>query len=802
MKLSSYIIASALRQLQLPKETLDQFELVNELGNVADIGFPKELLQLSAPVIIRGLANFSIFQMNREWVYPYWVNQQLDPASESFVARSQNPLLINITHRNWTLLGSPNGKHEAIVDPRGLATPLPREWSIDLWLAANGTVGFPSTMKNVSQVFDTKAPRLTTSFSQNGLVVEQEHFVGSTNHDIDIFFGCVKIENTLAELSSGAIFIAIRPFNPEGIAPIHSIEFKSERMAYVNDMLGIVFAERPDWVHVSNKANGDSAAFVRSLAEAKVEHPLRGGISKTQIRCTHGMANGIAAFDFHLEGHQQKVIHYSVALESDGALKTRLPKKTWRVSFDKRKKSHEDRWRAEIQAGGQFRVADEEIQKLFDASRLTLLQLHDGDFISPGPFLYHHFWFRDSVPMARALDQLGYSKRARQIIDAFPARMTSDGFFKGPDGEWDSNGSVIWSVYQHYLLTRSELWLRGWYPRLAKASRWISRMRKKTANKPALEKGLMPEGISAEHLGTVDQYFWDSFWSLSGLVAFAKISELINRQRRPQLLLNEIKDFEQTLVTLFAEIESRLGEALIPSAPGRPFDESAIGSICCIYPLELFNGDVPSAMNTVKRLSEKYVDEKGFLHPFIHSGYNPYLTLHLAHCFLQYNDFERAWKIAQSVFRQAGTTYSLPEAIHPRTGGGVMGDGHHGWAAAEIVLFIRECLIREKEDELFLFEGGVHKLIKKGINAEVQNIPTIFGKISCSLRFESSTRAILEFSGKFFSEHPPRAIHFCLPFEAKKIKPVSPHYVQDVRIEQGITRVTCLPDFNWILFEL
>jgi len=83
---------------------------------------------------------------------------------------------------------------------------------------------------------------------------------------------------------------------------------------------------------------------------------------------------------------------------------------------------------------GAIEFADKELQALFDASRLALLELNDNDFISPGPFLYHHFWYRDATLMIRALDVLGFHKRSRQVIDAFPARLTPDGFFRGPDG--------------------------------------------------------------------------------------------------------------------------------------------------------------------------------------------------------------------------------------------------------------------------------------------------------------------------------------------------------------------------------
>ena len=109
MQLSSFVLSQALKQLQVPETSLRQFDIVSDLANVDGRGFPRELFQLSAPMIVRGLLNFSILQMHRDWVYPYWVHRQLDPTCESYVARSQNPLLLNITHRNWTMLGSPNG---------------------------------------------------------------------------------------------------------------------------------------------------------------------------------------------------------------------------------------------------------------------------------------------------------------------------------------------------------------------------------------------------------------------------------------------------------------------------------------------------------------------------------------------------------------------------------------------------------------------------------------------------------------------------------------------------------------------
>ena len=95
MNLNSYILEQALRRLQLPESSIKQFQLAGKFSDVEGRGFPKELFLLSTPVIVRGLLNFAVLQMRRDWIYPFWVHKQLDPKSESYIPRAQNPLLVN-----------------------------------------------------------------------------------------------------------------------------------------------------------------------------------------------------------------------------------------------------------------------------------------------------------------------------------------------------------------------------------------------------------------------------------------------------------------------------------------------------------------------------------------------------------------------------------------------------------------------------------------------------------------------------------------------------------------------------------
>jgi hypothetical protein len=689
------------------------------------------------------------------------------------------------------MVGTLNGFHEAIVDPCGLATPLPREWSIDTWLVVGDQVFFPSLSDGGNQTIETMFPCLTTRFIVDGVSLTLEHFAAPTNHGFDVLFAKAAVTNNSGKKKTGALCIAIRPFNPEGVAPVSSVEFKLPRIAHINKSTGVVFAETPDKIFCSSLANGDLAHILKQRAMK-----FLGDSSTTSSHCERGLAHAVAAFMFDLAPGEEKRIHYSAALEGEQPIRRRGTKQTWRVSFEKRKADQRAKWEKELSTGMQIEFADEKLQALFEASRLALLELNDNDFISPGPFLYHHFWYRDATLMIRALDVLGFHERAQRVIDAFPERLAPDGFFRGPDGEWDSNGAVLWTVHQHFMLTRQHLWLKHWYPDLKRAAQWITRKRKQTQN------GLMPPSISAEHLGTVDQYYWDTFWSLAGLKAMVRIAGTIGVRSDEQLFDKEVRMFEEDIAQSLHEVEQRLGEKLIPATPDRNFDESAIGSISSIYPLELFDDRLHHLSNTLRKLEAEYVDEKGFFHPVIHSGYNPYLTLQIAHSFFILGEAAKAWEVAETIFRQATPPYSLPEAIHPHTGGGTMGDGHHGWAAAEIVLFLRSCMVREENAVISLFKGNINRLVQMGKDVKLKNVPTSFGEISCSLSFTGETSAVIHFEGDFTGESLPAAIEIYLPFAVKNAAASSPNHISAKTVDDTTSVLRCSPKVRTLFLKL
>jgi hypothetical protein len=252
----------------------------------------------------------------------------------------------------------------------------------------------------------------------------------------------------------------------------------------------------------------------------------------------------------------------------------------------------------------------------------------------------------------------------------------------------------------------------------------------------------------------------------------------------------------------FSLNEQRLHRKVIPATPTRGFDESAIGSQCCIYPLHLYDATHQFARQTVAGLADEFVDERGFFHPFVHSGYNPYLTLQIAHSLLLLGDKKGAWKIAHTILRQAHAPYSFPEAMHPFSGGGVMGDGHHGWVAAEIVLFLRAALVREEGTSLVLFDDDGNGAVRKGKDIRLAGVPTSFGHFSVSLRYEGERLAVLELDSSWWNNESPSLLEIHLPFDAARVSVIPDSAAMEASAEGNGTLVRCSSRVDRLLFTM
>lgn len=670
---------------------------LHRFGQPSEVAEPIELLRAGVVFHARGLINSRVIQHNLDWVWPYWVERQFDPEDDAFVPRAFSVTHVNLTHRNWTALGLPDCDELPIVDPRGLLTPCFDGWSLDVWVhTADGVNLLPSRARDVTQTLDIDAGlTVVTRARLDGAALETRADVARA----DGMPVCRLDLQAQAEAGGWAI-VALRPYNPEGVSLVHRIALSADRKTWtIDDERRVGFGLAAERHHVSSFRAGDVHIHLDDLDDQRAGD------------CEVGMAT--AAAMFRIEPGLARAIPVEIPLAGDHHAPRVRPSS----------------WADALRGHCRLQVPDARFRFLYEAAVRTLI-LHSPGDVYPGPFTYKRFWFRDAAFILHALLCAGLTDRARAVLDRFPARQRASGFFHSQEGEWDSNGEALWILWRYCALTGTSP-EPAWWHAIQRGARWIAR--KRVADHDAgLHAGLLPAGFSAEHLGPNDFYYWDDFWGVAGLRAAAKLGGFVGETNAGRSFDREAESFQTAIERSLAQVAERLGRPAMPASPYRRLDAGAIGSIVAGYPLGLWSADDPRLTDSLAFLLDTCFVRGGFFQDMIHAGINPYLTLHVAQCLLRAGD-PRSADLIRTVAALASPTGQWPEAIHPRTRGGCMGDGQHVWAAAEWVLMMRNCFVREEGDRLILASGVLPEWLEAEETLSLGPTPTPWGDITVTI---------------------------------------------------------------------
>lgn len=652
------------------------------LGQPLEVKEPLEMLRSGLVFHARGLLNTGVIQHNLDWIWPYWVMRQYNPHDPSFIPRAFSATHINLTHRNWTAIGLPDCDELPIVDPAGLLTPFWDGWSLDTWvLAHDGGHLLPSRLVVLDQWLEME-PQLTvvTRSSDRQMQMESRAWVERSG---DQSVCRLRVEASAPD--PARLVFSARPCNPEGVSFLHRIRAEGDTWhlddSQHQDNRRVEFAETPESTALSDYRRGDVYAQLQAGSC---------GSGERQVACHVGIATAAACFE--LDPGVQRRVDVSIPLGKPSG-------KTFGAAGSPRPK--QQTWEQALAGSCQLRVPDARFQLLFDAAIRSIL-LHSAGEVVPGPYTYRRFWFRDAVFILHALASMGFEDRTARHLATFPGRQSRNGFFRSQDNEWDSNGEVLWLLSRFCRLTGRHP-DRAWRQAVLRGARWIADKRL-PSDLEAPHAGLLPAGFSAEHLGANDFYFWDDFWSVAGLRGAGELLETWGDDDDAARFRHEADDLEGAIEDSLTLAAERLGRPAMPAAPSRRLDPGAIGSLAAGYPLELMASDDPRLLDTVSFLVQSCFVNGGFFQDLIHSGINPYLTLHVAQVLLRVGDL-RCLDLYRTVADLASPTGQWPEAVHPRTGGGCMGDGHHVWASAEWLMMTRNAFVREGEDGLILGSG-------------------------------------------------------------------------------------------------
>lgn len=678
---------------------------LEQFAQPSEVAAPMELIRAGAALHARGLINTKVIQQNLDWVWPWWVERQFDPKDASFLPRAFSLTHVNLTHRNWTAVGLPDCQAYPLVDPRGLCTPFFDGWSLDAWLIGeDGTDLLPSRHGEVRQSYTCQDTLSVETICTN----EAGRLVSTVSMHPVKARPMLSIQVQAQGTQAGWLVVALRPFNSEGVSFVHEVELLEEDRTWrINEDACLRFDDAPDKHITSDYSDGDVYFHLR-------RDPRQG-----HVKCKVGLATAAACFS--LEEGNRRAIGLEVDLCQDKNIPKLLP---------------QDRcvtWPDALSGACAIQTPDEQFDRLYRQAAATLVLLSPEDCY-PGPFTYRRFWFRDAAFLLHALLRLNLPERCRRSVGNFPRRQRLSGFFHSQAGEWDSNGQVLWLLEMMETITGKPLG-EEWEKPVLKAARWIQR--KRITNQPeALHNGLLPAGFSAEHLGNNDYYYWDDFWAQAGLEAAARMA----RRWDPEVawqIEHSAAELARAIDRSLEQSQDRRDSPAVPASPYRRMDAGAVGSLACSYPLELWQKDDPRILATAQWLAENCLVDGLFFQQMIHSGLNAYLTLHLAQVLGRAGRRDEAFELVENVANIASQTGQWPEAVHPRTGGGCMGDGQHAWASAEWILMLHNMFLRKRDSKLVFAAGLPERWLQPGCRMSIGPAGTEFGPVELSLEIDA-----------------------------------------------------------------
>ncbi len=737
-----------------PRLKLDEsgkfFELTAKFGQPAEFAMPIEILSLGIKMFSRGLYTALVYQTKTDWKWPYWLERQGNPNDPAFQSVAHLIINQNRVFRNWTILGMPNSDQRLVVDQSMMMTPHRDGYSVEVWVEHNGKLvclGNPNQPEITNpKTFDISFPRIKQQADYfDKFSIRQDVFVSSVAGGYAAF-SQLKILNTTNRKQKLNVFVCIRPYNVEGIAPIHSLHFDRKNNLWKADKFNALYLTTPhSHSYCANEETGD---IWNKHNEIKPSH---------YASCEKGLAHGASKYSLELSADEMISLDFVMPMFDDKKSEILDWTDTSLFDYEKSKKRFENKWSRYTSDKMKIHLPDHDLNLLTDKCINFQSVFAQEESVSPGFFIYNDFWFRDSAFLLQVLLKTGQFASVKAVLKTYPSRQHSDGFFESQEGEWDSNGEALWIVGKYYRYTHDKELVLSLWQNLISGARWIQKKRLSHSSDKSV-MGLLPAGFSAEHFGQNDYYFWDDFWSLAGYQELLFLAEELGKTKDLNWLKHEHESFSKT-VNEAAEKNILKNEGLLTASPKRSFDAGAIGAISAISPLQIFDNHHEAMLRTGEKLLEKYLFKNCFYHPVAHTGINIYLTLHLRHLEITKHDF-RFWDNMKSVRNLATENGTWPEGIHPQLNGGVMGEGHHGWANTEWVNTVRDALIYDWHDELWITPVFNPEWLKEPSRVSVQNTFTPFGKVSFQIVTEDKKIRLI-WEPEFFES--PKKIKWFLP---------------------------------------
>jgi len=469
-----------------------------------------------------------------------------------------------------------------------------------------------------------------------------------------------------------------------------------------------------------------------------------------------------------------------------------LPKQTGTELLAEARQSWLDLWSRGTRI--EWPARDRELSDFYLSSLAYVLILTERDakgelWTLDGPAEYREFWGRGEYFQGRAIEVAGYPQIAKDSVDHTFSLQRPDGEWDWPVTSgwpaWDNIGGDAAAVWDHFLFSRNRQWLAAAYPHLAKAAQWVTLHREETELSPDAppadepiqrpvpgkcmdepnpplkpgEKpywyGLLPWGYGDSGLPS-GHPFPHNVWALYAIQVAEKAANELGKSDDAHRFASEHDDYKAAILTAMQRaIPLEKDDA--PYLPAMPtYPEGGVSqSLIAVYPTDFLSADNEWVTNLLHRMERNELQglptEMAWMG---RSGVWPGESMNVAETYLRRGDVAKTvellmaslnhsystnvWKEEIKVDKRLPTACTTGSASKVPDGQGT-GDMPEAWGNANLVLLVRDMLLRDDGDQLHLLSGIPTGWIAPGESIGITDAPTTFGgKVSFQLSYTSS----------------------------------------------------------------
>jgi hypothetical protein len=660
----------------------------------------------------------------------------------------------------WTVVGAPEGDHEALLSEDGALEPMKGGYSIEPFLWVDGVRIAARDAVRSQSLEDGDLPIPSVTWEHPRVSLRVRAFAA----DDDVAFASYRIGNPGEQKRSVELWLALRPMQvlptwqfldmAPGFAAIREMDMDATRVR-VNGADALWLLAPPD--------RFGAAAGDMSRQLERFEMP-----DAREAHSDDGFCGGLLAWRMTLAPHAAGEVHVRVALRPGVAALSVLAEDGARLTADALGAAVAD-WRQRLRrVEVTLPRVGRDVERTLRTALAHILVNRDGPRLQSGSRNYERSWIRDAALSSSALVAFGHADAAREFLawyaelqlenGAIPCCVDARGADQTP--EHDSTGAFLFALGAYARHTRDAAFVRSLWPRVMRAVSWLESLRAERLTERWHSElggaafGILPQSISHEgYAKKAVHSYWDNLFARQGIRDAVFLAELEGDSERVHAWGALRTAFERDLLASYAAALQRHHISYLPgSVELGDFDPTAtaIG-----FELGGEARDFPGAAlraTFARYLAEVEERRRGAM---TRESFAPY-EMRIANALIRIGDRDAAWEVL--ALNLAGRRPESPaiggagagsdrgwnqwpeivwaDATHGRW----LGDLPHSWCAATFLHAVRTALVYERaSDEALVLAAGVpESWLASGEPLRVARLSTWWGTLDYELRRTAS----------------------------------------------------------------